>query len=73
VANAIELEFQGRIADARKLPWRDRPGARRSALDWRREAMKALAEKRLATLRAQIADWMRLRALRGARRGPEFR
>jgi hypothetical protein len=43
-----------------------RPGARRAAVDWRREALMALAEKRLAARRAQIADRQRLRALQRA-------
>jgi hypothetical protein len=62
----IEREYQGRLADARRLPWRERAGARRAAVDWYREMLKALAEKRRAARRAQIADWQRLRALRRA-------
>ena len=60
--SAIEAEFQGQLADIRRLPWRQRPGARRAAIDRRREALKALAEKRLAARRAQIADRQRIRA-----------
>jgi hypothetical protein len=66
VASAIEREFQGRLADIRNLPRRDRPAARRAAADWRREMLKVLAEKRLAARRAQIADRRRLRALKRA-------
>jgi hypothetical protein len=66
VAIAIELEFQGRLTDIRKMPRRDRPGARRAAVEWRREALKALAEKRCAIRGTQIAH---LRALRARRRG----
>src|ERR1700683_5528252 len=62
-AAAIELEFQGRLADIRKLPRRDRPGARTAAVEWRREALKALAEKRLSSRRGKIAVRRRLREL----------
>lgn len=65
-AIAIEREFRARVADIRKLPRRDRPGALRAAVDSRREALKALAEKRLAARRAQIADRRRFQALKRA-------
>jgi hypothetical protein len=63
---AIDREFHGQLADIRRLPWRDRAAARRAAIDRHREASKALAEKRLATRRAQIADRQRLRHLKRA-------
>jgi hypothetical protein len=55
-ATDIEREFKGRLADARKLYGRDRPGAIRAALAWRREALKALAEKRRVARRKSPID-----------------
>jgi hypothetical protein len=67
-ASEIEREFQRRLADIRRLPHRDRAGARRMAINWRSETLKALAEKRRAAQRAQISDRQRIRHSNGEHR-----
>ena len=51
----IEREFGGRLMGLRRLPRSQRGGALRAALEWRRDALAALREKRTRERQSRYA------------------
>jgi hypothetical protein len=57
----IERQYQGMLLGVRRLPWSQRPAARRAARDWRQMMLAALREKRV---RERHGEYLMLRQLR---------